>query len=134
MADTDIDQPPPPCDDEEQLPPNPPHAPEPLTLAAQLQQSEHPKTSVMLAPKPFSAKPGEVDTFFHHCKTYIFLNPAQFPTDANKISFLIGLCQEGPAAKWADRYANKYITPTSTATYKHCLGQFLLAFHDLNKE
>jgi hypothetical protein len=137
MADTDMDPPrPPPSDHGEggQPPPEPPRAPEPLTLAEQLRQSERPKTSAMAPPKPFTAKPGEVDTFFRHCKTYIFLNPTQFPTEADKIGFLIGLCQEGPAAKWADWYADKYITPNSLATYDHCLGQFLLSFRDPNKE
>lgn len=116
-------------------PSQPPRTPPgPLTMAQQLETSERPKSSAMALPKSFSAKPGEIDTFLRHCRTYIFLNPTQFPTDADKIGFLISLCQDGAAAKWADFFADRYLGPTSLTTYEECLDQFRAAFRDPNKE
>ena len=73
-----------------------------------LQRSETKQTKLhMKEPDAYDGKPQHARNFLMECELYIQGNPHQFPSDPNKILFVLSYCKEGTALSFREHIVNQ---------------------------
>ena len=80
-----------------------------LIIASQGANAQQPRTAKlhMKEPDAFDGKPQHARNFLMECELYIQGNPHQFPTETNKILFVLSYCKEGAALNFREYTVNQ---------------------------